>query len=272
MILWDFIIIPSIVRALAIGEQSLSTFKSVNIDDMSMLKAVFFDLDGTLLPMVQKEFVKHYFSAMAKVFAPLGYDPEKFQRTIWGGIDAESKNDGSRTNLEVFWDYFASVFGEKSRKDAKVFDDYYKTEFQKVKDVCGYSPLSKEIVSMLKQRGCKVVLATNPIFPEVATISRIKWAGLDPKDFDAITYMENSGLTKPNPEYFKHLLNKIDVPPENCIMVGNDVDEDMVASELGMKVFLVKGDIISRTGKDISAYPTGDLSDLKQFLENELCQ
>jgi len=237
-----------------------------------MLKAVFFDLDGTLLPMNQDEFVKQYFSDMSKRFASLGYDPKKFQKTIWEAIGEEVKNDGSRMNVDVFWDYFASVFGEESRKDNDVFDDYYRTDFQYVKDICGYSPRSKEIVTMLREHGCKVVLATNPIFPQIATDSRIRWAGMEPGDFDIVTYMENTGLTKPNLEYYRYLLDKAGVKPEECIMVGNDVEEDMIASELGMKVFLVNYFIISRTDKDLSIYPTGDLDDLKKFLEKEMCQ
>ena len=237
-----------------------------------MLKAVFFDLDGTLLPMDQNEFVKCYFSKLAKRFESLGYDPKEFTDTIWKAISAEVRNDGSRTNWEVFWDVFVSAFGEKSREDAPVFDEFYRTEFQKVKDVCGYSPVSEEIVDMLRGNGCKIILATNPVFPEVATVARIGWAGLEPRDFDVITYMENTSLTKPNLEYYRYLLDKIGVQPQDCIMVGNDVDEDMVASELGMKVFLVTDNYINRAGKDISVYPNGDLAQLKEFLEKEMCQ
>ena len=38
---------------------------------------ILFDLDGTLLPMDQDEFVKAYFSKLAKKLAPLGYEPQK---------------------------------------------------------------------------------------------------------------------------------------------------------------------------------------------------
>ena len=237
-----------------------------------MFKAVLFDLDGTLLPMKQDEFVRYYFSLLAERFQPLGYDTKEFHGTIWKGIAAEAGNDGSRTNEEVFWDVFASVFGEESRSAASVFEDFYRNEFQKVKGVCQPSPLADEIVKMLKAKGCKVVLATNPIFPRIATESRTRWAGLDIDDFDICTTMENSRLAKPNPEYYRHLLELIDVRPEDCLMVGNDVEEDMVASELGMKVFLITYDVISRTGKDIGTYPQGDLKALKEYLEKEMCQ
>jgi FMN phosphatase YigB (HAD superfamily) len=54
-----------------------------------------------------------------------------------------------------------------------------------------------------------------------------------------------------------------------CIMVGNDVDEDMrPASALGMKVFLVKDYLINRSNSDISIYPQGTLDDLLEWLKD----
>ena len=47
----------------------------------------------------------------------------------------------------------------------------------------------------------------------------------------------------------------------------NDVTEDMVTEELGMKVFLLTNDLINREGKDISRYPQGDYDDLLNFIK-----
>ena len=38
-------------------------------------RAIFFDLDGTLLPMDQDAFVKRYFGILSKYFAAVGFDP-----------------------------------------------------------------------------------------------------------------------------------------------------------------------------------------------------
>ena len=40
------------------------------------VKVILFDLDGTLLPMVQDEFTKTYFGGLVKKLVPAGYDPE----------------------------------------------------------------------------------------------------------------------------------------------------------------------------------------------------
>ena len=50
-------------------------------------------------------------------------------------------------------------------------------------------------------------------------------------------------------------------------MVGNDVEEDMIAETLGMKVFLLPADIINKYNKDISGYPQGTLADLMEYLK-----
>ena len=40
------------------------------------IKAVLFDLDGTLLPMEQGDFMKAYFGGLAKRLASIGYNPK----------------------------------------------------------------------------------------------------------------------------------------------------------------------------------------------------
>ena len=68
-----------------------------------MIRAVLFDLDGTLLPMNMEEFTKGYFKLLAKKAAPFGYDAEKLVASIWKGTGAMVKNDGSCSNEEAFW-------------------------------------------------------------------------------------------------------------------------------------------------------------------------
>ena len=231
-----------------------------------MIKAVLFDLDGTLLPMDQDLFIKTYFERLAKKLAKRGYDPEQLVSTIWQGTVAMIKNDGKETNETVFWNVFSSIFGEKSRADEPYFDEFYRTDFPDVKSVCGYSPRSKELVDKIKSRGIPVVLATNPIFPAIATECRIGWAGLSPSDFSLCTTYENIGYSKPNPEYYLEIVRRLGVNADECIMVGNDVRDDMIAARLGMKVFLLTDCLINAKNEDISVYPRGNFDDLFDFI------
>ena len=231
------------------------------------ITTVLFDLDGTLLPMDQDAFLNDYFTRMAAAMARQGHDPKQLINTVWLGTKAMVQNDGSMTNGERFWETAVSVMGEKIREDQPYFDAFYKEEFEPVKASCGYNPAAAEVVYGLKERGFRVVLATNPISPALATDWRIRWAGLKPEDFELYTTFENSHYCKPNLKYYEEILQKLNVRPEECLMVGNDVEEDMITRQMGMQVFLLTDCLISRHGTDINEYPHGGFEELKAFLQ-----
>ena len=231
------------------------------------ITAVLFDLDGTLLPMDQDAFTKSYFSNLAAKAATKGYQPDALIDTVWAGTAAMVKNDGEKTNEAVFWELFAAKYGGDALNDIPFFEEFYRTDFQKAKELCGFAPMAKEIVHSLKARGLRVILATNPLFPAIATESRIRWAGLEPEDFELYTTYENSRHCKPNPEYYNDIMAELNLVPEECVMVGNDVGEDMIAEKLGMKVFLLTDCLINRKNEDISKYPHGGFDELKVFLD-----
>lgn len=231
-----------------------------------MITTVFFDLDGTLLPMDQEKFVKSYLGRMAKKMAPHGYEPEMLVKSVWMGTGAMVKNDGSATNETVFWNVFDQLFGRDTRVDEPLFEEFYRNEFQAVKDDCGFDPRAAEAIRQIKALGLRTVLATNPLFPPIATQSRVRWAGLEPEDFEFITTYDNSSFCKPNPDYYREILGKLNLKAEECVMVGNDVNEDMVARELGMKVFLLADCILNKDNKDISQYPCGSFPELLDYI------
>ncbi len=237
-----------------------------------MLKAVLFDLDGTLLPMDMDVFTGGYFRLLAQKMLPYGYDRDALIAGIWHGTAAMVKNDGSCSNEEAFWKDFVRGFGENVLKDRPLFEEFYEKDFQQARTLCGYTPKAKGTVDLIREAGRRVALATNPIFPAVATQSRIRWAGLRPEDFELYTTYENIGFCKPNLDYYREILRRMELKAEDCLMVGNDVDEDMVAAELGMSVFLLTDCMLNRHEKDIGAWPHGDFDALAAYLQRELGQ
>jgi len=231
------------------------------------IKVVLFDLDGTLLPMEQDAFTGDYFKRLAIKLAPYGYEPQQLIKDVWAGTAAMVKNDGAVTNEEAFWNKFAETYGEKVYSEKDIFEDFYRNEFQEVRKVCGLNEKASETVRGLKKKGLRVALATNPLFPKIATESRIRWAGLAPEDFEFYTTYEDSRFCKPNPDYYREVLKRVGAMPEECLMVGNDVTEDMVAQELGMKVFLLTDCLINKTDNDISVYPHGGFDKLLEYLK-----
>lgn len=234
------------------------------------LTTVLFDLDGTLLPMDQDQFTKAYFGALAKRMVPQGYNPEQLVAAIWAGTKEMIKNTGAETNEKVFWKKFCQLFGEEAQKDEPKFAEFYKTDFDNAQADCGFNEKSAEVVRLAKKKGYQVALATNPIFPAIATEKRIRWAGLSPDEFSFFSSYENSHYSKPNPDYYREILERLGLKAEECLMVGNDVDEDMVAATLGMQVYLVTDCMINKSGADISAYPHGTMAQLLDYIAAEL--
>ena len=231
-----------------------------------MIKAVFFDLDGTLLPLDQDLLTENFFTLIAKKFASFGYEPNTLIKAIKHAAEAMKKNNGLRTNEAVFWEDYTSSFGDQARSHKPLFTDFYKNEYQKLKEICGYNYKMAQIVKAQREKGLRVGLATNPLFPAIATESRIRWAGLEPEDFDFYTSYENIGFTKPNLGYYRELARRTKVAASECLMIGNDVEDDMIADQLGMRVFLLTDCLINNKGDDLSEFPHGDLAEMQSFL------
>lgn len=231
-----------------------------------IIKAILFDLDGTLLRMDQDRFINTYFSLLTKKLKNYGYDPDMLIKTLWKGTAAMVKNGGSESNEEAFWRCFSSIYGDKTFQDKEYFESYYENEFDLVREVSDDCSQAKITIDYVKQLGLISALATNPVFPKIATQKRMSWAGLAEEDFALYTTYENIGFCKPNPEYYREIARRLGISCEECIMVGNDVGEDMIASSTGMKVFLVTDYLINKENEDITKYPNGSLEDFRKFL------
>ena len=235
-----------------------------------MIKAVLFDLDGTLLPMDQDAMIECYMRLLAGYMAQYEYEPKKLVKTVWEGTGAMMMNQTGNTNEEVFWDLFRQVYGPRADTDKPLFEEFYATEFAKVRTSCGFNPASAELIAWLKEQGIRLILATQPLFPSVATMQRIRWAGLDPADFEIVTTYENARHCKPSLDYYRDILAQADLAPEECLMVGNDAREDMVAETLGMQVFLLTDCLLHAEGKDLTRWNRGGFGELKEFLAQNL--
>ncbi|MDM8126148.1 HAD family hydrolase [Mediterraneibacter glycyrrhizinilyticus] len=233
------------------------------------IKHILFDLDGTLLPMVQDEFVKFYMPLLAKSYTDAGVsiDPKKFIGAVWAGYEAMVKNDGSRTNREAFWSYIEPEFPLPTEESEKIALNFYADEFNQAICTTKPTPVSDQIVKRAKERGVEIYLATNPVFPRCATLNRIRWAGLDAEDFKVITTYEKCTYCKPNPEYFRGILEEFRLDPAECLMVGNDVGEDLSIRTLGVKTYLVTDTMENKKNLPIESEYTGALSDLLEFIE-----
>ncbi len=204
------------------------------------LRAILFDMDGTLVPMDQEQFTKGYFMELTAALSPFHVAPEELVAAVWNGTRAMVKNDGRKRNKEVFWEQFAAVAGEALPQFREATDRFYLNEFQRTRKFTAENPLAAEAVRLARKNGRKTVLATNPIFPFAAQKARMGWVGLRPEDFELVTAYETDSFCKPNPRYYLSICERIGVEPQDCLMIGNDENEDMhAAAEAGMRGYLV---------------------------------
>lgn len=233
----------------------------------NLRKNFMFDLDGTLLPMDLQKFIKLYLQAFCSKFADrVQLDPRLLVKAIWSGAAAMGENDGECLNRELFWREMNRVCGKDMRIYEAEFDEFYRNEFEAARVATKTNPVVGECIRRLKADGCRLIVATNPIFPKTAAYARIRWAGLDPKDFDHITVYDNCTASKPNLNYYHDICSFCGILPEESIMVGNDVDEDMCAARLGFDTFLVTDCLINRNEKSISRYNRGSFKDFYNWL------
>ncbi len=229
-----------------------------------MIKAIFFDLDGTLLQMDEMVFVKVYFGALAKKMATVGLDPKKMIEALKKGTEAMVKNDGTKTNEERFFQVFDEILEIDHQDYMNTFEDFYANEFDVAKVACSANTDALKVVEYVKEVGLRCILSTNPLFPEMATMKRIAWAQLNKNDFEWITTYEKCCYCKPNPKYYQEVLDHCGLKANEVIMVGNNPIEDGAAKQVGIATCLITEEAI----KDDSFAFVGSMKELLNYLKN----
>jgi HAD superfamily hydrolase (TIGR01549 family) len=205
-----------------------------------MYKVILFDLDGTLLHMDQDEFTRTYIALLMKRMLSLGGDKNLLGKGFNDGLRAMLINDGTRSNAQAYWDGFGKALGSDASVYINNTNEFYSEEYLSLKEITRENPYADALISGLKERGCKLVLATNPVFPLIAQVNRLSWSGTTHEKFDYITDYETSRYCKPRPEYYLDICERMGVKPCECLMVGNDTSDDMLgASAAGLNCFLV---------------------------------
>lgn len=234
-----------------------------------MIQHVLFDLDGTLIHFDHKYFIQTYIQLLSKKFAHLT-DPQSFGHHILNATGHMLHNtDGKKYNADRFWEYVDANLGLPRAAINPIMDDFYQHEFHELRKIVTVPPTRQAVEKLLAQK-IPVSLATNPVFPLTAVKARLSWAGLENTPFQHITHYENSHYCKPSLQYYREIIDALHVPPETCLMVGNDVQEDLAASQLGVKTCLLLDALINRNQMEIKADYIGTVSDFNRDLPNLL--
>ena len=229
---------------------------------------ILFDLDSTLLQVNQDLFLHEYFKLVDKYAKTLDFDSTGFLDLFLYSAYNIINNDGSESNYERFWKQIDLKYGKDLRKYLEdSFEIFYQKEFDKLESLINKTDTPNNIIKELKSKGYKLFLATNPLYPRIATLKRVSWAGLDYKDFIDITTYENSTFCKPKREYYYELLKKYNLKEEDCIMVGNDLDDDFIDLPKNIEKVLITDYLINKNNKEIKM-PKFTLNEYLEYIKS----
>ena len=225
-----------------------------------MIRAVVFDLDNTLMDfMTMKE--------------------NSIQAAVKAMIDAGLSMDAG----EAFGELYA-IYEKKGIEYQYVFDDFLEATLGTI----DWKILSSGVVAYRRAREASLVTYPHVTLTltdllrrglKLAVLSdaprREAWLRLCSLQlqhtFDSVITHEDTGFHKPQQQPFQAILDLIDVPPKNTIMVGDWPDRDIAgAREAGMvTVFARYGFAFNRktAGREGADYVIDDIRDLLPIID-----
>jgi HAD superfamily hydrolase (TIGR01549 family) len=219
------------------------------------------DLDDTLLQNNVDDFLPQYLGAFSKKAATY-LDPNRFIKSLLAGTQAMVDNRQPDCTLkESFEATFYPLTGVEVNSFEKLADQFYAEVFPTLRGLTRPIPKAIRLVNDALERGYRLVVATNPLFPRTAILQRLAWANLpaDQYPYEIITSYETFHFTKPNPDYYAEILARLGWPAEPVVVVGDDLERDIYAGRrLGLPAYWIGqpgktsangGDAPSKVGK-----------------------
>ena len=231
--------------------------------------AILFDLDGTLFPISNAKFETVYLHSLAQKLSQY-LEPKLLLQSMWEALEIMINDRSDRFNDEIFYEAFGDRVGsDLVRALIPKFEEYYANDFVVLKDHLDDNQMMVEAIALLRKKGYRLAIATNPMFPEEAVAQRIRFSGLNIDDFEFVSNFSIHRRTKPNPEYYLEVCAAIGVDPMKCLMVGNDMKEDMAAREVGMDGWILT-DYLIEASEDKASWRGTRVDFLKKVKEELL--
>lgn len=225
-----------------------------------------FDLDDTLLDTHLEAFVPAYFQALTQYLEPWVLPTVVLRALVHATNLMVESVEPTRTLQEVFEADFYSILGVQKEELVAPLEDFYDRIFPTLSVHTRERPDAKPLMDWAFERGYRVAIATDPLFPRKATYHRLRWAGLDPEQFEVISTFDDFHFSKSHPAYYAEVLGRLGWPEGPVLMVGNDVERDLFpAHQLGLKTYFIDGEASSSPGFEAGR---GRLGEVRPWLES----
>jgi len=210
------------------------------------MRAVFFDIDGTLLtemPLIQL-FLPQVYDRLSKKFG-ISKDEarERFLAEIFGRRDTYDWHD---------WNFFFRLFD---------LDLNYEELLERYPHKLHVYPDTVPTLEWLRGEGYKLGVITSG--PEYQRL-KLRLAGLLDY-FDVVVTREDVKAIKPEPKIFLYALEKLRVEPGEAAMVGDSLSQDVYgAKNVGMTAVWINRD--GDEGYNMADYEIRTLHELRKVL------
>ena len=233
-----------------------------------------FDLYGTLVDIHTDEEAPAVWEKLALFYGYYGaaYAPQEL-RAAYEQLSAEGSS-GPQYSHEAHPEIrietvFAALFTRKGVPADDALAVHAGQLFRVLTtDYLRLYPGVPDLLSALREQGRGVYLLSNA--QRIFTAGELNILGIA-KYFDGILISSDCGVKKPDPRFFRMLLDRYHLDPASCVMVGNDCHSDIAgAQSVGLDTIYIHSNISPDYDPAIRATHTlmqMDMQKLRTLLE-----
>lgn len=198
-------------------------------DQMTMIKAVLFSPDGTLLRCDERALADEYLRLATAYFDELWGASRSACLLAEAQRALAAPRDAQTTNSSLLAETLAAAAGRDPQDIHAAFDAFYTAHLPALRDSVRPAAAAVEVIALAQQQGLDIVIAANPLHPAAAVRQRLAWAGLpdSTEDYALVTGSDNTHFVKPDPAYYAEIVARIGVEPDEAIMVGSSLVDDV---------------------------------------------